>query len=107
LYMLDAVEKTSLDTIKMVNDIWFLMWKTKKSLKEDLPKIYSKDLLEIIFSHPYTKIEFLVDNMWMSRQRASRYLQELVDNWYMIVVQIKNSKYFINIELFELLRKWL
>jgi hypothetical protein len=32
-------------------------------MKEKLPKIYSKDLLEIIFSHPYTKIEFLVDGM--------------------------------------------
>jgi len=107
LYMLDAVEKTSLDTMQMIKAIWDLMWKTKKSLKEKLPKVYSKDLLEIIFSHPYTKIEFLVDSMWMSRQRASRYLQELVDNWFMIVIQIKNSKYFVNVELFELLRKWL
>lgn len=107
LYMFDAVEKTSLDTMQMVKAIWELMWKTKKSLKEKLPKVYSKDLLEIIFSHPYTKIEFLVDSMWMSRQRASRYLQELVDNWFMIVIQIKNSKYFVNVELFELLRKWL
>ncbi len=107
LYMLDAVEKTSLDTMQMIKAIWDLMWKTKKSLKEKLPKVYSKDLLEIIFSHPYTKIEFLVDSMWMSRQRASRYLQELVDNWFMIVIQIKNSKYFVNVKLFELLRKWL
>ncbi len=107
LYMLDAIEKTSLDTIEMIKSIWDLMWKTKKSMKERLPKIYSKDLLEIIFSHPYTKIEFLVDGMWMSRQRSSRYLQELVDNWYMLVIQIKNSKYFVNIELFERLRKWL
>jgi len=107
LYMLDAIEKTSIDTMEMIKSIWDLMWKTKKSMKEKLPKIYSKDLLEIIFSHPYTKIDFLVDNMWMSRQRSSRYLQELADNWYMFVVQIKNSKYFINIELFERLKKWL
>lgn len=107
LYMLDAIEKTSIDTMEMIKSIWDLMWKTKKSMKEKLPKIYSKDLLEIIFSHPYTKIDFLVDNMWMSRQRSSRYLQELADNWYMFVVQIKNSKYFINTELFERLKKWL
>lgn len=107
LYMLDAIEKTSLDTIEMIKDIWDLMWKTKKSMKEKVPKIYSKDLLEIIFSHPYTKIDFLVDNIWMSRQRASRYLQELVDNWYMKNIKIKNSKFFINIELFERLKKWL
>ncbi len=107
LYMLDAIEKTSLDTMEMIKSIWDLMWKTKKSMKDKLPKIYSKDLLEIIFSHPYTKIEFLVDGMWMSRQRSSRYLQELVNSGYMLVIQIKNSKYFVNIELFERLRKWL
>lgn len=107
LYMLDAVEKTSLDTMQMIKAIWELMWKTKKSLKEKLPKVYSKDLLEIIFSHPYTKIEFLVDWIWMHRETASKYLNALVDNWYMIVIQIKNSKYFVNVELFELLRKWL
>ena len=107
LYILDAIEKTSIDTMEMIKDIWDLMWKTKKSMKEKVPKLYSKDLLEIIFSHPYTKIDFLVDNMWMTRQRASRYLQELVDNWYMNSIQIKNSKFFINIELFERLKKWL
>jgi hypothetical protein len=105
--MLDAVEQTAKDTIQIIHEIWALMWETKQSMKERLPKIYSKDLLEIIFSHPYTKIEFLVDGMWMSRQRASRYLQELVDSWYMIVIQIQKTKYFINIKLFELLKKWL
>lgn len=107
LYMLDAVEKTSIDTMNIIKEIWNLMWKTKLSLKEKLPKIYSKDLLEIIFSHPYTKIEFLVDELWITRQRSSRHLQELVNNWYMKIVKIKNSKYFVNIELFELLKKWL
>lgn len=107
LYMLDAIEKTSLDTMEMIKDIWALMWKAKKSMKEKVPKIYSKDLLEIIFSHPYTKIEFLVDELWITRKTWAKYLQDLVDNWYMFVVQIKNSKYFVNIELFELLRKWL
>jgi Fic family protein len=107
LYMLDAIEKTSLDTIEIIKNIWDLMWKTKKSLKENLPKIYSKDLLEIIFSHPYTKIDFLVDWMWITRKTWAKYLNELVDNWYMFVLQIWKHKYFVNIELFELLKKWL
>ena len=107
LYMLEAVEQTSKDTMQMIWAIWTLMWTTKESMKIKVPKIYSKDLVEIIFSHPYTKIEFLVDEMWMSRQRASRYLQELVDAWYMLVIQIKQQKYFINIDLFNLLKKWL
>ena len=58
--MLDAVEKTSINTTKMINGIYYLMGKMKKSLKEDKDiNFYSKDLLEILFSHPYTKIEFV------------------------------------------------
>ena len=107
LYMLDIVEKTSIDTIQMVQDIWDLMWKTKKSLKEELPKIYSKDLLEIIFSHPYTKIEFLVESLWITRKTWAKYLNELVENWYMTVTKIWKSNYYTNLELFDLLKKWL
>ncbi|MDD2871348.1 MAG: Fic/DOC family N-terminal domain-containing protein [Candidatus Gracilibacteria bacterium] len=107
LYMLDAIEKTSINTMEMINNIWDLMGKTKKSMKEKIPKLYSKDLLEIIFSHPYTKIEFLVDGMGMTRQTSSKYLNELVINGYMIPIHKGKNKYFINLELFELLRKGL
>ena len=107
LYMLDAIEKTSLDTMEMIKDIWDLMWKTKKSMKEKLTKIYSKDLLEIIFSHPYTKIEFLVEELWITRKTSAKYLNELINSWYMVMIPIWKQRYFINIELFDLLRKWL
>ncbi len=107
LYMLDAVEQTSRDTIEMIWNIWNLMWDTKRFLKTTLPKIYSKDLLEILFSHPYTKIDFLVEWLGIHRETSSKYLKTLVDHWYLFPVQIKNSKYFINAELFKLLQKWL
>ena len=51
------------------------MIKTKKQIKEELPKIYTKDLIEILFSHAYTKIEFLVEGLGISRQTASKYLK--------------------------------
>ena len=105
LYILDAVEKTSIDTMEMIENIWNLMWNTKTNLKNELPKIYSKDLLEIIFSHPYTKIEFLVEWLWITRKTSAKYLNELVESGYMELIQIKNSKYYINIELFKLLKK--
>lgn len=72
LYMLDGVEQTSLETISLVNDISALMKKTKYDIKQKLPKIYSKDLIEILFSHPYTKINFLVDELDLTRQSASK-----------------------------------
>lgn len=58
LYMLDGVEETARDSIKLISEINSLMETTKEKLSSELPKIYSKDLLELIFSHPYTKIGF-------------------------------------------------
>lgn len=105
LYMLEAVEQTSLETIELINNINDLMIKTQDKISQELPKIYSKDLIEILFTHPYTKIDFLVDRLNISRQTASKYLSELEAKGILETVQIKNSKYFINIDLFAMLKK--
>jgi Fic family protein len=105
LYMLDGVEQTSLETIELIGSIDLLMSETTSKIKTQLPKIYSKDLVEILFMHPYTKIEFLVNNLDITRKTASKYLNELEKIGILQNVQIKNSKFFINQRLFDLLRK--
>lgn len=105
LYMLEAVEQTSLDTLELINNISDLMIKTQDKITQELPKIYSKDLVETLFMHPYTKIEFLVDKLHTTRQTASKYLIELEKIGILKNIQIKNSKYYINIELFAMLKK--
>ena len=105
LFMLDGVEQTSLRTIAHINNIYALMGKIKEKIKIELPKIYSKDLVEILFMHPYTKIDFLVDGLKITRKTASKYLNELEQIGIVQNIQIKNSKFFINSELFELLKK--
>jgi Fic family protein len=105
LYLLDGVEKTSIETTCLINDISSMMKKTKYTIREELPKIYSKDLIEILFSHPYTKIEFLVEELDITRKTASKYLGELKNLGIVKEIKIKNSKFFINIELFKRLKK--
>jgi len=105
MYILDGVEQTSKETVLLVNDISELMKKTKQEIQEKLPKIYSKDLIEILFSHPYTKIDFLVDELGLTRQTASKYLKELENIGILESIQIKNSKFYINLELFARLKK--
>ncbi len=105
LYMLDGVEKTSLETIELVNGIHRLMGETKEVIKEKLPKIYSKDLVEILFMHPYTKIDFLVNGLGITRQTASKYLNSLEEIGVLRNIQIGKSKFFINEELFDMLKK--
>lgn len=107
LYMLEAVEQTSLETIELINNINDLMIKTQDKISGELPKIYSKDLVEILFMHPYTKIEFLIDRLNLHRDTASKYLKELEIIGILKPIKIGRSKYFINLELFDMLKKGL
>lgn len=105
VYILEAVEQTSLETIELINKINELMIKTQDKISQELPKIYSKDLVEILFMHPYTKIEFLVEKMGLHRHTASTYLNELEKLKVLKPIKIGRSKYFINLELFDMLKK--
>ncbi len=105
IYMLDGVEQTASRQVQLINNIKVLMDNTKDKLKAELPKIYSKDLLEVLFIHPYTKIDMLVDNLGLTRQTASKYLKELEDIGLFKEKKIKNSKFYINIELFAMFKK--
>ena len=81
------------------------MQKSTVELKEKLPNIYSKDLIEILFMHPYTKIDFLVNILGVTRKTASNYLRQLEEIKILRSIKIGRNKYFINIELFEILKK--
>jgi len=104
LYMLDGIEKTSLATVKLIEDIDKLMYETKAKIREELPKIYSKDLIEILFMNPYTKIDFLIKELGLHRHTASKYLNELEKIGVVKSIKIKNSKFFINNRLFDRLK---
>ena len=105
LYMLDGVEKTALRQIDLINDIKELMESTKEQLQKELPKIYSKDLLEILFKHPYTKINILEESLGLHRETASKHLNAITKIGILKLVKIGRNKFFINVKLFELLQK--
>ena len=105
LYMLDGVEKTSLETIALIENISILMDRTTNEVKEKSPSIYSKDLIEILFMHPYTKIDFLVSILGITRKTASSYLKQLEEIQILKSIKIGRNKFFVNIELFEILKK--
>ena len=105
LDMLDGVEQTATKQVQLINDIKDLMDSTKDKLKTELPKIYSKDLLEVLFIHPYTKIDMLVNNLELHRDTASKHLKSIQEIGILNSVQIKNTKFYVNVKLFELLQK--
>ncbi|MCE5193359.1 Fic family protein, partial [bacterium] len=77
LYMLDAVEQMSIVTRDRILAIRALMEQTAERVKKELPKIYSKELLELLFRQPYTKGQFVVDAGIAQRQTAAEYLKRL------------------------------
>lgn len=105
IYMLEGIEQTANKQVQLINDIKELMDNTKQKLKSELPKIYSKDLLEVLFIHPYTKIDMLVDNLGLHRDTASKHLKAMEKIGILNSVQIKNTRFYVNIKLFELLQK--
>ncbi len=83
--------------------IKLLMQKQKVRIRLEKPKIYSHDLMNNLFRHPYTKIEFVMEELSVSRQTASKYLQELVSLGVLEETKLAKEKYFFNTELYQLL----
>jgi len=105
LYILEGVETTSKNSVVLIENIRLLIEKTKMTMKNGLPKIYSRDLLDLLFIHPYTKINFLVEELSITRKTASHYLKQLESIGILKSIKIGREVYFINVNLFILLQK--
>lgn len=102
LYMLDAVEQTSKETVVLVNAIRDLMQDYKHRIRKQLPTLYSQDLINNLFKHPYTKIEFLMRDLDCQRKTAAKYLNTLTEHGFLRKARLGTSNYYINIPLFNL-----
>lgn len=103
LYMLRAVEETSRETLDKVRGIREQMQQTKQRLRDDLPKLYSQDLLNNLFRHPYTKIEFIERDLGVSRPTATKYLSALQQAGLVRKTKLGRTNFYINEPLFRLL----
>lgn len=102
IFILRGIEQTSRETIYLVEQIRLMMARYKKGIRSELPKIYSQDLLNNLFRHPYTKIEFLEEELGVTRKTASQYLKQLVENGYLTMLKIGRSNFYLNPPLFDL-----
>lgn len=102
LYMTNGVKETGLDTIKLVKDIQILMLEFKHLIRDNY-KFYSQDLLNNLFKHPYTKIEFIQEDLGVSRITAAVYLNKLAEDGILVKQKLGNSNYYINHKLYTLL----
>jgi Fic family protein len=102
LFMIKAVDRTSRDTIDLIIKIRELMMNYKHLLRDNY-KFYSQDLLNNLFKHPYTKIEFIQRDLKVSRITAANYLNQLADDKLLIKKKLGTANYYINDALFKLL----
>ncbi len=102
VFVLDGVEKTARQTIYLVEQIKLLMMDYKHRIRQELPKIYSQDLLNNLFRHPYTKIEFVVNDLEVTRLTATKYLDQLVEKGLLEKQKVGRSNYYINNPLCDL-----
>ena len=105
LYMLDAVEQTSIRTHGQITDILALMESVRERVQRETPGIYSKDLIEQIFKQPYCKIQFLERAGLGTRQTCAKYLRELEKMGILTGQKMGREVYFINSALFALLTR--
>lgn len=102
LFMIKGVEQTARETIELTIKIRELMLDYKHRLRDNY-KFYSQDLLNNLFKHPYTKIEFIVNDLGVSRLTAANYLNKLADDKMLRKEKLGTGNYYINTELFNLL----
>jgi Fic family protein len=103
LYMVRGVSLTARSEIALVKSLRDMMEETKELIRNRLEKIYSQDLLNNLFRHPYTKIEFVEKELGVSRVTASKYLEQLVAEGILRKERRGKSNFFINEPLFRLL----
>jgi Fic family protein len=103
LYFLKSVEVTAKQTIDLITNINTLILQYKTDIQEKLPKIYSQDLINILFKNPYTKIEFLVQELGINRKTALVYLDKIESIGLLKKTKIKNTYYYMNENLIECL----
>jgi Fic family protein len=103
LYMLDMIEVTSIQGLERLNKIRLAMENTAGEIKKKLPKIYSKDLVEILFRLPYTKRLHLIEENLGNLKTAGTYLTLLEENGFLKSVKVGKEKLFLNQRLLNIL----
>ena len=104
IYMLTAVEITATKTIQKIKGITKLLNETINSVKENMPKAYNKELVELLFEQPYSKIEYVVSKLGVERKAASRYLKQLETLGIVTSQKIGRETIYVNEKLIEILK---
>lgn len=104
LFILTAIRETARDAMRKIDGISELLDNTLEKARRKLPgRVYSKELIELLFAQPYCKIKFLVEQGIANRQTAADYLNELEKIGILKSKKVGRENLYLNIRLYELL----
>jgi Fic family protein len=103
LYMLEATQDTATWTTRKIKAIRELLRRATAHVREHAPSLYSRELVELVFEQPYSRIGNIVDAGIARRQTASVYLKELCDIGVLREIRAGREKLFIHPKLMTLL----
>ncbi|MEM9296918.1 MAG: Fic family protein [Bacteroidota bacterium] len=105
LFILQGIKETAAYTLEKIDSINLLMQETILFCRKNLSsRVYSKELIELLFEQPYCKVKFLVEHGIAKRQTAAEYLHELEKIGILKSQKVGVENLFLNIRLFEILR---
>lgn len=103
VYMLRGIEETAKQSILLISEIRAAMQQVKQQLRKEHPKVYSQDLLNNLFRHPYTKIQLVANDLNVHPLTARKYLGILTEAGLLSEHKIGRDKYFVNGKLITIL----
>ncbi|MDC6367693.1 MULTISPECIES: Fic family protein [Flavobacteriaceae] len=105
LFMLEMVEITAKKGLERLEAITSLMERMTNEIRTQLPKAYSRELIEILFRLPYTKRQYLIDEKLGTPKTVGNYLRDLEEAGFLKSVKVGKEKLYLNFQLMEILEK--
>lgn len=105
LFILDGIEQTAEETLLLVKKINNVVEKTAEDIKNMLPKIYSRELVNLLFYEFYTKIIYIEKGLNITRKTASNYLSSLEEKGFLVSQKVGKERIFLNKRLFEVVQQ--
>jgi len=103
LFILEGVEITAEETLLLVKKINNVMEKTAEEIKSVLPKIYTRELIDLLFYEFYTKIAYIEKGLNVSRKTAATYLSALEENGFLVSQKMGKERIYLNRRLYEVI----
>ena len=104
VYILTGIEETAEETLRLVKRINDEMAEMTAEIKVKLPKLYSRELINLLFFEFYTKIQYIEDGLSVSRLTAAGYLNTLEDSGFLVSEKLGKERIYLNKRLYDLLR---